>query len=240
MVKRSSIENLFPDEELKLYEALEEVLREIGEVAVYGFVGPYNSGKDSIMSYLAVHRPDLFARIVGDTNREKRKDDIEGVTHHFRDTEAMVGDLHNQRFVQVAPSTLPGIFYATRPEQYSKDKIGMKAIYAREMANFRRLGFKEVKWLQIVPYSDEVWRQWQGMRKLKAKDRAQRDNEAIQSYTLALTNKDTYFVLNEEIEKAAQRVIQIAQDKRPADEPWAKQIAVRNLEAQKRRLEKIT
>ncbi|MEK7561332.1 MAG: hypothetical protein AAB541_00510 [Patescibacteria group bacterium] len=240
MARATKFEKLHLDEELKLYEALEKVLIEIGDVALWGFVGPYGSGKDSIMSWLAVNRPDLFHRVVGDTNRSKGKDDKEGETHHFRTSEEMKTDLLNQRFVQVAPSDRPGIFYATRPQQYNSDKINMKAIYAREMATFRKLGFREVKWLQIVPPNDEIWQAWQDIRDHRAVDKTERDAEAIQSYTLALLNRNTVYIRNDEIKSAGEQIVQIAAGREPRDQPALRKLAVSNLESLKKRLGKNT
>ncbi len=238
MTKAAKFEEFHLDKELKLYEALEEILREIGDVALYGFVGPYNSGKDSVMAWLQIHRPDLFHRVVGDTNRKKGKDDDdkEGETHHFRTTPEMKDDLLNRRFLQVAPSGHSSIFYATRPQQYRSGKINMKAIYAREMASFRKLGFKEVKWLQIVPPSDEIWQSWQDPGDHRAADSTKRDEEAIQSMVLALSSKDTIYIKNNTIEHAGEQVVRIARGWQPLDQMVNKKLLVNNLEALKKRL----
>ena len=238
MAEQTSKENLHLKEELALYEAPARVLRQIADVALWGFVGPSGSGKDTLMDWLVAHRPDLFARVVGDATRKKQKNDIEGLTHHFRTKQEMIDDLHNRRFVQVAPGSV-GNFYATRPKQYPKSVIAMKAIYAREMANFRRLGFKKVKWLQIVPYSDGAWQEWGGVRQQNSQDQLERNQEAIESYKLALMNPDTYFVLNDNIEEAGQRIVRIAQGRLLPNAVEAKQIAVHNLDALKSRV-KIT
>lgn len=221
-------------EDLALYEPAPAVLQKLSEVVLYAIVAPYSSGKDSIIDWLEDNRPHQFARVVGDTSRLPRPGEIDGTTYHFRSKTEMVDDLRNGRFVQAVPGFMNN-FYATRPEQYPTDKIAVKPIQAREMAKFERLGLKEVKWLQIVPYSDEAWQVWQSRRTYKAKDQHQRDIEAIQSYTLSLVNQSTYFILNDEIEKAAQRVTQITIGRRPDDEVEARRIATCNLEILKKR-----
>lgn len=239
MTKTNQIESLLLAEELVLYEASPEVLQKLGEIILYAIVAPYGSGKDSIIDWLVTHRPHKFAPVVGDTTRPPREGEVDGVEYHFRSKAEMIDDLHSGRFVQVVPG-FTGDFYATRPEQYPTDKIAIKPIQAREMNKYEKFGLKHLKWLQIVPHSHEAWLSWQKGRTYKAQDQDERNNEAIQSYTLALTNPRAQFVLNDEIEKAGHRVIQIAAGGRPADETKAKQIAVRNLEALKQQVGKNT
>ena len=228
------MEEILLKEELALYEPRPEVLQKLGEVVLYGIVAPYGSGKDSIINWLVTHYPNRFAVIVGDTTRQPRKDEADGVEYHFRSKGEMIDDLHNRRFVQVVPG-FTGNFYATRPEQYPTDKIGLKPIQAREMMNYKKYGLKELKWLQIVPHSEEAWVEWQALRKYDQQDLIERNEEAIQSYALALVNPDTHFILNDEVEKAAQRIIRIADGRQPTDESRAKVMAMKNLEALKTR-----
>jgi guanylate kinase len=196
----------------------------MGEVSLYGIVAPYSSGKDSVVNELITKWPDLFAVIVGDTSRPPRQNEINGVTYHFRQLDEMIADLRAGRFVQVVPG-FEGNFYATRPEQYPTGKIAVKPIQAREMLNYQKLNLKELKWLQIVPYSNEAWLLWRARRTFSPQDRAERDQEAIQSYELAFANPDTIYILNDTVENAAQRVLQVANGQIPADADKAKAAA---------------
>lgn len=227
-------------EDLALYESLERILREIGDVALGAIVGPSESGKDSIIDWLVANFPERFAVVVGDTNRPKRPGEINGKQHHFRKDSAMIRDLHRGQFVQVAPGHTPGIFYATRPQQYSKGKINLKTIYAREVPNFRRLGFKRVDWLQIVPYSFEAWLAWQEGHAISPEDQQERDLEVIESNSLALTTPGTHFILNDDIDKAGERIVRFAQGRRIPDETRAKEMAIRIINLQRKRLRQNT
>ena len=238
MAKTSQIEKLLLAEELALYEPSPKVVQKLGGVVLYAIVAPYGSGKDSVVDWLTSHRPHQFAAVVGDTTRPPREGETDGVSYHFRSKAEMTADLHDSRFVQVVPGFM-GNFYATRPEQYPTDKIAIKPIQAREMSKFERLGFKDIKWLQIVPHSYEAWLAWQDSRRYKVQDQIEREEEAIQSYTLSLTNPRVHFVLNDEIVKAAERIIRLAEGRRLTDATRAQQIAVRNLEAQKEHLKEI-
>lgn len=226
------------EEEQALYQPREEVLQSLEMVSLWAFVGPFGSGKDSIMSWLEQHRPHQFAKVIGDTSRPPREGEVDGITYHFRQKSDMLKDLQAGRFVQVAPGFV-GDFYATRPEQYPTDKIAMKTVQARVIPTFQSLGFKEVRPLLIVPHSDDAWRSWQSDRRHNSKDQQEREAEAIQSYTLSLTDSTTRYILNDEIEKAGQRIVRLADGQNPPDEVKAKQIAVHNLEALKERLGKI-
>lgn len=228
------MKDLGQKEALALYRPADEIKQKLGEITLWAFVGPYGSGKDSVMDFLQAYMPSRFARVVGDTTRSPRKGEKKGVTYNFRTKKEMIEDLNEGRFVQVAPGTI-GNFYGTRPDQYPVGKIAMMAIQAAEMENFQSLGFKEVKWLLIVPRSDEDWQQWQSGNIQSPEDKKQRDDEAIRSYTLSLTNASTRYVLNDEIEKAAQRVIRLSDGRKIPDETLAKSTAHRNLSALKRR-----
>lgn len=222
------------NEEIALYQESQEVRRELGRVTLFAFVGPSGSGKDSIMNYLEESMPNRFAKVVGDTSRRRRKGEIDGRTYHFRTKKDMRDDLTAHNFVQVAPGSL-GDFYGTRPGQYPIDKNAMMAVQARVMSKFSQLGFGRLLWLHIVPHSDEAWQQWQIGQGQSKDDERERLEEAISSYSLSLINRDTYYVLNDEIADAANRVVQISEGRRPADEQLAKKTATKNLDALKLR-----
>lgn len=234
MPQASQLETLITN-----YRPAPEVLQKLDKVTLYAIVAPYSCGKDSIIDWLVANHPDKFVRIVGDTTRQPRQGEIEGIVYNFRSKEKMLKDLRASRFVQVAPGFM-GDFYATRPEQYPTNKIALKPIQAREMARYKAFGLKELKWLQIVPVSDEAWLRWQTGRTLKSQDQLERNQEAIQSYTLALENPDAQFVLNDEIKEAARRILQVVEGKALPDNVEARQTAAHNLEAFKKRLRKNT
>ncbi|MEX2006618.1 MAG: hypothetical protein WD877_00350 [Candidatus Saccharimonadales bacterium] len=216
------------------YQPPAELLAKISQVRFYAFVGPYGSGKDSIMDYLESHHPDRFARAVGDASRPPRPEEKEGVQYHFRTKENIKEDLLARRFIEITAG-FSGYFYGSRLQDYPVGKIAVKAIMARHIPKFRALGFKEFKRLHIVPKSYGAWQGWLNTRRFKPEDQAEREAEAIESLALSLSDPQTCYILNDEIEMAAQRVIQIADGRRPVDETEAKQIAASNLEFLKRR-----
>lgn len=211
-------------EDLRSYHASPQALQKMGEVILYGIVAPYSSGKDSVVNELVTRWPELFAVIVGDASRPPRPNEADGVTYHFRKKDDMIADLRAGRFVQVVPG-FEGNFYATRPEQYPIGKIAVKPIQAREMLNYKKHNLKELKWLQIVPYSSEAWNLWSARRSFSPQDQAERDQEAIQSYELAFANPDAIYILNDTVDKAAERVWQVAQGQSPMDEDKARTAA---------------
>lgn len=222
-------------EELHFYEPSPEVQRQIGEIVLYAVVGPSGSGKDSVMDHLAENWPDRFGRVVGDASRRPRKGEVDGQTYHFRTKDEMAKDLLAQRYVQVAPGSL-GNFYGTRISEYPKDKISLMAIQARVMQGLNSLGFKRLVWLQLVPKSHDDWLNWQQNHDHTAEDTSERLEEGADSYTKALLNRDAYFILNDSIDDAAARIVQVADGRRPADERDAREIAVNNMEALKKLL----
>ena len=214
------MDNQLLSQQLAQYKAAPEVLSQMGEVILYAIVAPYSSGKDSVVNELIARWPDKFAVIVGDASRGQRENEADGVTYHFRKLNDMLADLRDGRFVQVAPG-FEGNFYATRPDQYPTGKIATKPIQAREMINYQKLNLKELKWLQIVPYSNKAWHLWRARRTFSAQDQAERDQEAIQSYELAFANPDTIYILNDSVEAAAQRIFDVASGQAPADQDHA-------------------
>lgn len=219
-------------DELTSYKPAPEVVRQLGSVKLYAVVAPYSSGKDSIVEWLIKNHGDKFTMVVGDTSRQRRQTEAEGVEHYFRSKAEMAEDLQAGRFVQVVPG-FAGDFYATRPWQYSSDKINLKPIQARAMANFKRLGFKEVQWLQVVPSSYENWVNWRAKRNYHADDLRERTAEAIESYELALKNSDTHFILNDKVQEAASRIMCLAAGQSIPDEAQAKRTAIQILEVLK-------
>lgn len=212
-----------------------EIQQMMGKVSLEAFIGPSRSGKDTIMDYLQSYMPGRFARVVGDTSRPPRKNEIEGATYHFRSKDEIKSDLLSRKFVQVALGP-EGNFYGTRPEQYPTERLAMMAIMAREIPHFRQIGFKVINQLLIVPHSDEAYQQWQNAHGHSPASQRDREVEAVQSYVLSLADDKTRYILNDEVEKAAERVIRVVDGKKLLDETLAKQTAFRNLEALKARL----
>jgi hypothetical protein len=105
------------------------------------------------------------------------------------------------------------------------------------MGNFYQLGFKKVEWLQIVPHSPDAWEEWIDSRTYSPEDKSERDQEAIESYVMALSpGSKSRFVLNDDIEKAALRILRVAEGRQLSDEVRAKQVAGIQLEHLKKRV----
>lgn len=222
------------DDEIKKlvdnYHPNAAVLEAVSRMKLIATVGPSSSGKTSIMQ-AAVKISGQIHLVLGETTRSQRETEQPGVDYLFRSQAEVIEDIKQGNLIDVVVGP-NGDLYGTRRQSFSQDKINTMAVVASTLNNFRKLPFKSFKSAFIVPASYELWQtclnkqadighwtaeQWQG-----------RLREAKQSYMIALEDPDIYFVLNDEIETGANRLLQIASGEVPADQELAKDVAAQN------------
>lgn len=212
------------------YKPNTRVLAAMRQIKILGTVGPSASGKTSVMKALLKLSSD-FALIVDETTRAPRPGEKSGGEWLFRTVEEVLDDLKKGELVQVAIGP-NGDLYCTRLSSYPAGKTGLIPLVPVAAEEFRRLPIGSFITTFIVPESYERWQQWfTRQAQVSAWDKAkkqQRLNEAKDSYKFALTDSKMHFVLNDEVEKAAQRLLQVAQGEELDNEAQAREIAEAN------------
>ena len=222
------------DDELKRlvdnYRPNQKVLAGLTDIRVLGTVGPSASGKTTLMKALVKISP-KFKFILDETSRAPRPGEINGQDFLFRTKEEILADLEKEELVQIAIGP-NGDLYCTRLSSYSNWATGVIALVPAAFREFRKLPIKFFRAAFIVPKTFEIWQKWLA-KQAKAGDWTEeklhsRLAEAKTSYKFALADKDIYFVLNDDIDKAVNRLLQIAVSQAPADESRAKAVAKEN------------
>lgn len=190
------------------YQPQPEVLERLENVDFVAVVGPTAAGKTTLMMIAALQHPTMHL-VSTQTSRIARQNELEGVGIRFRPRQEMLERITNRQFVQVAPSLL-GDIYATGPEDYPAEGVGLMAVLAEALDSFRALPFKSFKTVFIVPAG---WERWQLQIKSHGFDPhrlANRLKEAKTSFTFALQSPELTFVINDIPEQAGQDLAAIA------------------------------
>lgn len=212
------------------YQPSQKVLAGMGNIRVLGTVGPSASGKTTLMKALVEATPRVKF-VLDETSRPPRPSEVNGIDFLFRTKEEILADLKKGGLVQIAIGP-NGDLYSTRLSSYPPGGIGVIALVPPAVKEFRRLPIKSFIVAFIVPYKFAVWQGWLA-KQAKAggwtEEKLQsRLAEAKQSYEFALADRDIIFILNDDIDKAADRLLQIANSQPPDDEKQARTIAEEN------------
>lgn len=212
------------------YKPSSPVLKTMTDISVLGTVGPSASGKTTLMKALVKASPKVKF-ILDETSRAARPNEVNGVDFLFRTKDEIIEDLKNGALVQIAVGP-NGDLYCTRLSSYPSGATGVIALVPLAVQEFRRLPIKSFKAAFIVPRSFEAWQQWLA-KQAEVGDWSQekmqgRLAEAKQSFEFALNDQDIQFILNDNIDHAAQRLEQVATGQPPADQQQARTIAKEN------------
>lgn len=212
------------------YQPNQKVLAGMANIRVLGTVGPSASGKTTLMKALVKASP-KFKFILDETSRASRPGEINGQDFLFRAKEEILADLKKGELVQIAIGP-NGDLYSTRLSSYPPGSIGVIALVPPAVKEFRRLPIKSFIVAFIVPYKFAVWQGWLA-KQAKAggwiEEKLQsRLAEAKKSHEFALSDKGIHFVLNDNIDRAADRLAQIANGQPPDNESQARTVAQEN------------
>lgn len=183
--------------DFSVYQPAPSVLEKLKNVDFVAIVGPTAVGKTTLMKVAAGIEP-AITMVLNNTSRTPRPEEVDGVDYHFRTKEEMLERIAKGGYVQVAPSLL-GEMYATAPEDYPSEGIGILAVLADAIPMFRALPFKSFRVIYILPPD---WREWQARMKAHGFEPDQlvkRLAEAKRSLTYAATNPEVRFVINDDI-----------------------------------------
>jgi guanylate kinase len=178
------------------YKPAFDVTSHIKNLDLLMIIGPSGVGKTAIINRLNLKY------IISDTTREPRPDEKEGVDYYFRqDYDQIVKEMKDGRFVQAVIDS-GGDLKATRDSTYPDSGIAVMAVIAGVIPNFRQLGFRKTFSVFVTPPSFEEWMQRLDIHHLSGEQQALRLAEAARSFEFALNDKETNFILNDDIEEA--------------------------------------
>lgn len=183
------------------YKPAPHVLDRLKQVDFVAVVGPSAVGKTTLMTQAAAQFPRRLTMILTQTSRAPRPGEKDGVDIHFRSKQAMLERIAERGFVQVAPSLFEDI-YATAPEDYPSEGVGVLAVLADALPAFRALPFRSFKVVFIVPPNWERWQQQLGSHGFNQHRFKKRLEEAKRSYTYALQDQNITLVINDDLPTA--------------------------------------
>ncbi|MDO8591599.1 MAG: hypothetical protein Q7R60_01570 [bacterium] len=201
------------------YQPNSEVKTNLQQISFLAVVGASTSGKTTLVKMLC-DNSDLVEIVMSETSRLRREGERDGEEYFFRRKQDMIDDLKNGWLVQVALSP-NGELYATRAEDYPKTGVGVMPVFSHVIKTFRGLPFNFFYTAFIVPSSFEAWMSWFNGRPANPDEKSRRLAEASQSYKFALEDNQTKYVLNDELQKAYGRLLQVAKGQNSDDEELA-------------------
>lgn len=176
------------------YSASQEVRSKLANVDLLALVGPTGVGKTTLINQLNI------PSVLSDVTRAMRPDEKNNQNYHFReDYLDILKEIKSGEFAQFVVSD-GGDFYGTHANAYPDEGWCTMAIYATAIPDFRKLGFRRVLPVYIMPPGYVEWMRRIG--ELRAGDLNIRIAESITSIKTALMDSDYYFVLNDNADLA--------------------------------------
>lgn len=222
------------DEELRQlvedYQPNEESIKQAANVKLLATVGPSATGKTTLMNALAAKDP-KFQLVVGETTRQPRENEQNGVDMIFRNREEVLEELEAGKLLQIVIGP-NGDLYCTRAKNFPTSGTGLFPLIPLGVRQFRALPLKFFAAAFIVPANFELWQKWLGKQAESSGWTAEqlrgRLEEAKQSFDFALADPQIRFVLNDGSPQAINRLQQAANKQVPADEAEARDVARSN------------
>jgi guanylate kinase len=185
---------------VKNYQPAPEVVNQIKNVTLLIVIGPSGVGKTTI-----IKKSGLFF-VPSDTTRPPRTEEEDAKDYYFLDDyQRLAGDISSGQFLQVAIGPT-GDFYGTKASSYPASGVATMAIVADVVPIFRNLGFNSTVSIFITPPSYGEWVRRMSDRTANSNQLSGRLAEAIRSFSFALSDNQTHFILNEDIEMAVLQI----------------------------------
>ncbi len=191
------------------YISSDAVKMDLSHVTLIAIVGPTGVGKTAIINALNI------PEVKSDVSRDLRPDEKDEKNYHFRDDYLnMIQEIKDGNYVQFLVSNSKE-FYGTHSSSYPKDGYCTMAIYANAIDSFRKLGFKQVIPVFIMPPGYVEWMHRVGT--YRHGDIHERIAEAVESIKIAIKDDDYRFVLNDNLDLAVKDINSIISGE-PVDE----------------------
>jgi len=191
------------------YVPSETTKTDLSQVELVAIVGPTGVGKTAIIDTLNI------PEVKSDVSRDLRSDEKDEKNYHFRDDYLnMVQEIKSGDYVQFLVSS-SGEFYGTHSNSYPSQGTCTMAIFANAIDSFRKLGFKRVLPIFIMPPGYVEWMHRVGT--IRHGDIHERIAEAIESIKIAIQDDEYHFVLNDNLDLAIRDIDNVISGK-PVDE----------------------
>jgi guanylate kinase len=218
--------------EYEHYVPTPQVLDRLTNVTFAAVVGPSAAGKTTLIREAARREPLMFFTVLNHTSRDPRPDEQAGVDFRFESRARMEEGIMRHEYVQVAP-TVFGDLYATAAKDYSTKGVAVLPVLADAIPSFRALPFKVFRTVFVLPPDWQTWQRRLQEHHFTTDKLMKRYIEAQRSLEFALTDQQTRFVINRDLEAAIDDFITLTLDQRlserlQADQAQAPEI-VRNL-----------
>ena len=176
------------------YQASQAVSQQMSQIDLIALVGPTGVGKTTIIEKLEI------PYVLSDVTRQPREGEKDGHEYFFRsDYFDMLEEVRRGEYVQFLVAR-NGEFYGTRAINYPKSGSVTMAVLANALPAFRKLGFRKVIPIYILPPSYIEWMHRIGSS--RSGDIGARMIEARESLPMALSDPTYNFVLNDDLELA--------------------------------------
>lgn len=200
------------------YRPDEQVLAGLSRVRLLMVVGPTGVGKSTLMKACGI------PQVIGDASRSPRRGEVNGVDYWFRTEADMLAEAEAGRYIQLAMGS-EGDLKATHAGSFPAFGQAVFAVVASAVETFRHLPFGETATAVIVPPDFATWMARVGNHHTSPDKLATRFKEARLSYEFALSDENSLFVLNDELELAVAHLLSIAEGKVPDGHTQAKAVA---------------
>lgn len=201
------------------YRPTQAVLDGLKEVSFIGVVGPTAVGKSTVVKR-AKELDDSLHIVLTTTSRRPRPGERDGVDYHFRSREEVLARIERKEFVQVPPSLL-GDLYASAPEDYSVHGTSVLAVIAEAVPTMRQLPFHDNRTVFILPPDYATWQQRIVRHNFTPEQLQKRLAEAGTSLQFACDDSEVVFVLNDDIDVAAESFVALMHGETPNVEQQA-------------------
>lgn len=189
------------------YRPAPEVIAQIKDVSLLMVVGPSGSGKTTLIKSLNL------PYVASDTTRSIRPGEVDGKDYYFiTDYDKLLEDINNGAFLQVAIGPA-GDFYGTKGVSYPVSGVAVMAVVSDVVPVFRTLGFKSTVSAFVSPPSYIEWMKRLSAHVTDAGTLDRRLAEAYRSFSFALSDYQTHFILNEEVDKAVLQINELINSK---------------------------